>query len=147
MMMMTMISTTCDLLDVIAQEWIPRIIRNQSTAHASDLTSDKFWLFPAIVENSVLARISLTRNYGNYGNCIPHFSSEINARLLLFNKHFVGSLRPTSAREHFKVHAHILSGHEYLVNLSMSVVALRPYALNKCITMSPMCLPKQLQLL
>ena len=98
----------------------------------------------------MLARISLARNYGNYGNYIPHFSSEIrknNARFLLFNKHFVDSLRPTSASEHFKVHAHILSGHEYLVNLSMSVVALRTFALNKYITMSPMCLPKQLQLL
>ena len=94
----------------------------------------------------MLARISLARNYGNYGNYIPHFSSEIrknNARFLLFNKHSVGSLRPTSASEH----AHILSGHEYLVNLSMSVVALRTFALNKYITMSPMCLPKQLQLL
>ena len=103
-----------------------------------------------MVEYSVLARISLASNYGNYGNYNPHFSSEIrknNARLLLFKKHFVRSLCATSAREHFKVHAHILSGHEYLVNLSMSVVALRAYALNKCITMSPMCLPKQLQLL
>ena len=73
-------------------------------------------------------------------------SEKNNARLFLFNKHFVGSLRPTRASEHFKVHAHILSGHEYLLNLSMSVIALRAYPLNKCITMSPMCLPKQLQL-
>ena len=114
------------------------------------LLSDKFWPFAPMVEYSVLARISLASNYGNYGNYNPHFSSEIrknNARLLLFKKHFVRSLCATSAREHFKVHAHILSGHEYLVNLSMSVVALRAYALNKCITMSPMFLPKQLQLL
>ena len=81
---------------------------------------------------------------------VPLALSEIrknNARLLLFNTHFFRSLRATSAREHFKVHAHILSGHYNLVNLSMSVVALRAYALNKCITMSPMCPPKQLQLL
>ena len=114
------------------------------------LLSDKFWLFHPMVEYSVLARKSLASNYGNYGNYNPHFSSEIrkkNARLLLFKKHFVRSLCATSARKHFKVHAHILSGHEYLVNLSMSVGALRAYALNKCITMSPMFLPKQSQLL
>ena len=32
------------------------------TAHASDLTSDNFWLFPAIAGNSVLARIRLASN-------------------------------------------------------------------------------------
>ena len=81
---------------------------------------------------------------------VPLALSEIkknNARFLLSNKHFFRSLRATSAREHFKVHANILSGHYYLVNLSMSVVALRAYALNKYITMSLMCLPKQLHLL
>ena len=50
------ISSTCVLRDVMAQEWIPRIIENQSSAHASNLTSNKFWLFPAIVEKSLLAR-------------------------------------------------------------------------------------------
>ena len=40
--------------------------QNQSTAHASDLSSDKFWLFPAIVENSVLARIRLVSNQRRY---------------------------------------------------------------------------------
>ena len=35
---------------------------NLLTAHASDLTSDKFWLFPAILENSVLGRIRLASN-------------------------------------------------------------------------------------
>ena len=35
---------------------------NRLTAHASDLTSDKVWLFPAIVENSVLDRIRLASN-------------------------------------------------------------------------------------
>ena len=34
--------------------------------HASDLTSDKFWLFPSIVENSVLARIRLVSNQRRY---------------------------------------------------------------------------------
>ena len=37
--------------------------------------------------------------------------------------------------------AHLFSSHEYLVNLSISVVVLREYALNKCITMSPSCPP------
>ena len=50
-----------------------------------------------MVEYSVLARISLDSNYGNYGNYNPHFSSEIrknNAHLLLFKKHFVRSPVP-----------------------------------------------------
>ena len=42
--------------------------QNQSTAHASDLTSDKFWLFSAIVENSELAHIRLTSNNNNNNN-------------------------------------------------------------------------------
>ena len=47
---------------------IPQIIRNQSTAHASDHTSDKFWLFSAIVENSVLARTRLATNNLSFKN-------------------------------------------------------------------------------
>ena len=35
-----------------------------------------------------------------------------------------------------KLCAHLLSSYEYLVNLSISVVVLRAYALNKCIAMS-----------
>ena len=34
------------------------------------------------------------------------------------------------------IYAHLLSSYEYLVNLSISVVVIRAYALNKCITMS-----------
>ncbi len=44
-----------------------------------------------------------------------------------------------------KNHAHapiFLSSHEYLVKLSMSVVALRAFALNKCIMMSLRCPPR-----
>ena len=33
------------------------IIKYQPTAHASDLTSDKFWIFSADVKNSVLPRL------------------------------------------------------------------------------------------
>ena len=33
---------------------------NRSTAYSSDLTTDKFWLFPAIVKNSELTRKRLT---------------------------------------------------------------------------------------
>ena len=40
------ILSTCVVRDVIAQEWILRITRNKSIAHASDL---KFWLFLAFV--------------------------------------------------------------------------------------------------
>ena len=71
-------------------------------------------------------------------------SAKNNARLLLLNtcKHFVRSLRATRARGHFKLRADNLSSQEYLVNLSMSVVVLRAYALNKCMTMSPRCPPR-----
>jgi len=39
------ISSTFVLRDVIAQEWIPQIIRKQSTAHASVLTSEQILAF------------------------------------------------------------------------------------------------------
>ena len=65
--------------------------------------------------------------------------SWFRAFLLLLNEHFVRSLRATRAREHCKLCAHLLSGYEYLVNLSISVVVLHLYSLNKCITISPRC--------
>ena len=45
-------------------------------------------------------------------------------------KHFVHSLCATRARKHFVLRAHLLSSYEYLVNLSISVVVLRAYALD-----------------
>ena len=40
---------------------------------------------------------------------------------------------------------HILSSHEYLVNLSMSIIALRAYASNKCINNEPKVSPATLR--
>lgn len=59
--------------------------------------------------------------------------------LLLLNKHFFRSLLATRAREHFELCAHMLSSHVYLVNVSLSDVALGAYALNKYIIMNPRC--------
>ena len=70
--------------------------------------------------NTQVATGCPTRDICNYGNYIPCFNSEVAknyvARLLLLSKHFVGSLRATCAREHFKLRAHVLSSYEYIVN-------------------------------
>ena len=54
---------------------------------------------------------------------------------------------PISERKHgiifnYACIIHILSSHEYLVNLSMPVIALPAYTLNICIRMSPGCPPR-----
>ena len=59
------------------------------------------------------------------------------AGLIPLNRYFVRSLRVTRSREHLKLYAHLYSSYGYLVNLSISVVLLRAYTLNKCIKMSP----------
>lgn len=74
---------------------------------------------------------------------VPHFNSfknqqgklSFSALLLLFNKHFLRCRSATHAREHSKLRANISSRHGYIVNLSMSVIAPRAYALCKCKTM------------
>ena len=70
--------------------------------------------------NTQVATGCPTRDICNYGNYIPCFNSEVAknyvARLLLLSKHFVGSLRTTRAREHFKLRSHVLSSYEYIVN-------------------------------
>ena len=54
---------------------------------------------------------------------------------------------PISERKHgiifnYACIIHILSSHEYLVNLSMPVIALPAYTLNICVRMSPGCPPR-----
>ena len=61
--------------------------------------------------------------------------------MIPLNRYFVRSLRVTRSREHLKLYAHLYSSYGYLVNLSISVVLLRAYTLNKCIKMSPSCPP------
>ena len=63
------------------------------------------------------------------------------AGLIPLNRYFVRSLRVTRSREHLKLYAHLYSSYGYLVNLSISVVLLRAYTLNKCIKMRPRCPP------
>ena len=58
--------------------------------------------------------------------CVPHL--HLNTLIIINNYN--------------KLSAHLLSSYEYLVNLSISVVVLRAYALNKCITMSPRSPPR-----
>ena len=78
---------------------------------------------------SLLSKITLRQSF-------------IQSRFDTFEGYFVRSLRVTRSRERLRLYAHLYSSYGcYLLNLSIPVVLLRAYILNKCTKMSPRCPP------